>query len=177
MRIRVHGGPRNAKALQHLKDTISDLPAVTRTEVNPETGSLVVHYRHEKPKEFEQELRRHGADMESFALDIGPAGEMWQEIEKEANFLAAHSELARSIVEGTKRIDQGVKIATDNELDLKVLVPLGLAVFSFFFIGTDVATPLWVSLGVFSFNSFVSLHPPYPFPRTENEMVPRHQQS
>jgi len=173
MRLHVRGGKGRPKSLRHLKDTLSELPGVTRAEANPDTGSIVLHYRHESPKHFAQEVQRRGAETQSFHLDIGEAGEMWEKLQKEANFLAAHSELARSVVEGTKRLDMEVKIATDNQLDLKVLVPLGLAVASFFFVGADVATPLWISLGVFSFNSFVSLHPPYPFPKTENEMEPR----
>jgi Heavy metal associated domain 2 len=177
MRVHVHGAKRNPTILTHLKTHISEADGVTRVEANRDTGSLVIHYRNRSPKEFEEHLTEHGQANDTFDLEIGQAGEMWVAIQKEANFLAAHSELARSVVNETKRLDVAVKEATDNTVDLKVLVPLGLAVVSFFYLGTDVATPLWVSLGIFSFNSFVSLHPPLPYPETKNDIVPQNKTS
>jgi cation transport ATPase len=173
MRLRVHGGKGHPHLLARVKESVSRQEGVTHVHANPDTGSLVVHYRHKKPREFAQQLAEHGENSGVFQIpDVGQAGELWSAIEKEANFLAAHSALARSIVEETKHLDNEVKRATDNALDLKVLVPLGLAAVSFLYVGTDISTPLWVSLGLFSFNSFLSLHPPYPYPKTEDQTVP-----
>jgi hypothetical protein len=172
MRIRVHGAKHNPKMFDRLKGALSHTDGITRIDTNRDTGSMVIHYRNKRPEQFMHELIQHGQSTQHFDLEIGQAGEMWAAIQKEATFLAAHSELARSVVNETVRMDQAVKRATDNTVDLKVLVPLGLAVVSFLYIGTDVATPLWISLGVFSFNSFVALHPPLPFPKTENQEIP-----
>ena len=172
MRIRVHGAKHNAKLFDRLKGALSHTDGITRIETNCDTGSMVIHCRNKRPRQFMHELVEQGRSTQHFDLDIGQAGDMWAGIEKEATFLAAHSELARSVVNETVRLDQAVKRATDNTLDLKVLVPLGLAVVSFFYVGTDVATPLWISLGVFSFNSFVALHPPLPYPKTKNQEIP-----
>lgn len=169
----MHGAKRNPRILDHLKTSISAAHGVTRVEANRDTGSLVVHYRGRHPKEFAEHLSERGQSTQAFDLEIGQAGEIWASIEKEATFLAAHSELARSVVNKTQHLDVAVKRATDNAVDLKVLIPLGLAVVSFLYLGSDISTPLWVSLGVFSFNSFVSLHPPLPYPKTENERVER----
>jgi cation transport ATPase len=176
MRLRVHGGKGNHRLLQHVKDSISHADGVRHVEVNSTTGSIVVHYRGKGPRQFEDDLRDHGSANDTFDLkppEVGEAAEAWAAIEREAEFLAAHSELARSVVHETKHLDMAVKRATDNTIDLKVLVPLGLAVASFMYLGSDVATPLWVSLGVFSFNSFVSLHPPLPYPKTKDEVQRR----
>ena len=172
MRIRVHGAKGNHRILDHLRTSIAETPGVTHIQTNRDTGSMVIHYRNRTPKQFAEDLHQQGQATQDFQLDVGQAGEVWAAIEKEANFLAAHSELARSVVNQTHRLDTAVKRATDNTVDLKVLIPLGLAVVSFVYVGTDIATPLWVSLGVFSFNSFVSLHPPHPYPKTENQEVP-----
>jgi hypothetical protein len=59
-----------------------------------------------------------------------------------------------------KGLNADVKRATNNAVDLKVLLPLGLAVYSLLKFEAEMATPLWVTLGIFSFNSFVALHPP-----------------
>jgi Heavy metal associated domain 2 len=172
MRIRVRGGKHNPHLLDKVKGPISQMDGVRNVEVNPTTGSLVIHYRSRHPRKFETEIAEQGSSTGAFHLalpQIGEAGEIWGAVQQEAEFLAAHSQLARSIVQGTQQLDAAVKVATDNNLDLKVLVPLGLAAFSFMYLGTDVSTPLWISLGIFSFNSFVSLHPPLPYPKTEHQ--------
>jgi len=173
MRLRVHGAKRHPHLLEHVRESISEADDVMRVEANRDTGSLVIHYRSQNPKQFVENLKEHSHSTQGFELDVGEAGEIWASIEREANLLAAHSELARSVVVETKRLDVAVKQATGNTVDLKVLVPLGLAAVSFMYLGTDISTPLWVSLGLFSFNSFVSLHPPLPYPETQNDTVAR----
>jgi hypothetical protein len=171
MRIRVHGGKRNPHILDHVRQSLVEADGVTRIEANRDTGSVVVHYRHKSSKQFAEELAARGRETQAFDLEIGEAGEIWNTVHREAELLAAHSVLARSVVDETVQLDRALKRATDNTLDLKVVVPLGLAVISFLYVGSDVATPLWVSLGVFSFNSFISLHPPLPYPKTENQLA------
>ena len=139
-------------------------------EVRPATASLVVQYTGHPPNDFHECVAKHGQTSGVYDLPpppLGEAGELMDVIEREAEFLAGHSALARTIVEDTRKLDVALKKVTDNNLDLKVLVPLGLAVGSFFLVGAEIATPLWVTLGIFSFNSFVSLHPALPYTRTE----------
>ncbi len=179
MRIRVAGGKRDPRLLESVRACAAKVPGATRVQVNKDTGSVVIHYRNRTLKQFAEGLSEQGLSSQAFQLsvpEIGEAGEMWSMMEHESEFLAAHSQLARSVVEETKRLDTAVKEATDNALDLKVLVPLGLAVVSFVYLGTDISTPLWLSLGVFSFNSFVSLHPALPYARTKDDEVPRNRQ-
>ena len=61
-------------------------------------------------------------------------------------------------------MDREIRIATDNTIDLKVLLPAGLAVWPFLKPGIEASTPLWVTLAISSFNSFVSLHRPTTVP-------------
>jgi hypothetical protein len=171
MRIRVHGGKRNLHILDHVRKSLVEADGVTRIEANRDTGSLVVHYRNKSPKQFAEEMAERGRETQTFDLEVGEADEIWNVVHREAEFLATHSVVARSVISETMQLDQALKRATDNALDLKVVVPLGLAVISFLYIGTDIATPLWLSLGVFSFNSFVSLHPPLPYPKSENQLA------
>ena len=53
------------------------------------------------------------------------------------------------------------KKATGNSVDLKVLLPLGLAVVTVVEIGAAAATPVWVTISLFSLNHFIELqaHP------------------
>ncbi len=84
--------------------------------------------------------------------------EAMEMLEKEAEFLSSHSHSAKVVFEALKQFDIQLKKATDNNLDLKVLAPLGLAVYAFLELGFEAATPVWLTLGVFSFNHFVALH-------------------
>jgi hypothetical protein len=85
-------------------------------------------------------------------------GEVTDQIAEEAEFLAEHSHTARVLVDFAKQLDRKLKQVTDNNVDLKILVPVALAAFTFLEIGAAAATPMWVTLVIFSLNHFVELH-------------------
>jgi hypothetical protein len=133
------------------------------------TGSILVHYTPESQEQIESLLRdagqaqgRSSAPAETTGDDASPelfeADELAEKIQREAEFLAAHSELAFHVVNAVKALNKQVRGATGNTVDLKVLVPAGFAVWAFFKAGAEISTPLWVTLAIFSFNSFVALH-------------------
>jgi len=151
----------NLEILNRVKEAISPQPGVRSVEVNPATGSVLVHYDPELHENYQTSLAEHAERTQLFELkppELTEADEIASKIEAEAEFLAEHSETARSVVKFVKHLNEGIKQATDNTVDLKVLLPLGLAVYTFFEVGTDAVTPLWVTLGIFSFNSFIALH-------------------
>ena len=165
VRIKVPSGKQNSRLLNEIKQALASAPGVGHVEVHPITGSVIIHYRRNAahPRSFRKELSDQGHSSGLFNLaapDIGGAGDIEKEIEQEAEFLAAHSELARIVVNATEQLNLAIKRATDNNLDLKVLVPGVLAVYSALYVGAEVSTPLWVTLGLFSFNSFIALHQP-----------------
>ncbi len=161
IRLSVRDFKKNSKSLEDVKQAIAPMHGVCRVEVNSTTGSVTVHYDPALYGEFHDHLAARGEASGAFHLDppvLGEGGELIQNVEAEAEFLSRHSETARTIVDYFTAFNQGVKRATDNNLDLKVLLPVGLAVYSFLEIGIETSTPLWVTLGIFSFNSFLSLH-------------------
>jgi len=83
-------------------------------------------------------------------------------LEREAEFLASHSHTATAVMDGVKRLDLEIKKATNNAVDLKVIGPLVLAAGAFMELGIAAATPVWLTLGLFSFNHFIELHTPHP---------------
>jgi cation transport ATPase len=179
IRVKVHGGKGNRRLLHEIKQSLAPKPGVRQVDVNPTTGSVIVHYDDRAHPDFHQALTEHGRNTGLFALqppEISEVDRMAETIQREAEFLAAHSETARSIVEFVKSVDAGLKRATNNNLDLKVLLPLGMAVYAFLEVGAEVSTPLWVTLGIFSFNSFVALHPPLPSVSVETQQVIRHRE-
>src|SRR5579885_1770630 len=165
IRLKLDGSSRKAHELEDLKRTIASMPGVDRVEANLASGSLVIHYDPKLYGRFHHQLKEHGDSTGTFHLDvpdIGEGADLIKSVEEEADFLAEHSETARVMVNGFRSLDRAIRRATDNTVDLKVLRPLGLAVYSFVEIGLEAATPLWITLGIFSFNSFVQLHSPKP---------------
>ncbi len=154
--------------LGELREFVQQLGGVQHVEVNPVTGSIVVHYQPESHADIsnllqraqQEEQQRQPQDGFEQPPELTDADALADQIEKEAEFLAAHSELALHVVNAVKSLNTSIREATGNTVDLKVLLPAGLAVWAFFKAGADVSTPLWVTLGIFSFNSFVALHRP-----------------
>jgi len=161
IRLTVQDFKKNSKSLEDVKKAIAPMHGVCRVEVNSTTGSVTVHYDPALYGKFHDQLAAHGEASGAFSLDppaFGEGGELVKNVEAEAEFLSRHSETARTVVDSFSALNQAVKRATNNNLDLKILLPLGLAVYSVLEIGIETSTPLWITLGIFSFNSFVSLH-------------------
>ena len=92
----------------------------------------------------------HGADTE---LD-----KLTNSIEAEAEFLASHSHTARAVVDFIKKIDHEIKRATNNNLDLKIVFAVGIIGLTVFEVGATAATPVWVTLAIFTVNHFIQMH-------------------
>lgn len=146
-----------------MKQSLSPVAGVRNVDVNSSTGTVVVNYDQTTHPDFAQTLANHGESEGLFSLEppeVSEVDEIANKLQREAQFLAQHSDMAKSCVDFVSQIDQGLKRATNNAVDLKVLLPLGLAVYAFLELESDITTPLWLTLGIFSFNSFVSLHHP-----------------
>jgi cation transport ATPase len=164
IRLKFPGAKRELSHLQKIKEAISPMSGVRQVDVNSLTGSIVVTYDTNLHDAFQQQLSACADQSGLFKLQPPPTSEadqMAQRIEEEADFLSEHSETARSLVEFVKRINLAIRKTTDNSVDLKVLLPLALAAYSLVELESDISTPLWVTLGIFSFNSFVTLHHPH----------------
>lgn len=161
IRLKILASRPNPAILEEIRRSIADLPSVLGVQVNSRAGSVLVHYNPNTDADFHEELADHGERTGGFILEppgLSEVDEMAQRIEAEAEFLSQHSDTARIIVDAVKQLDMNIRRATHNAVDLKVLLPLGLAAYSVLEIGIEASTPLWVTLGIFSFNSFISLH-------------------
>ncbi len=161
VRLKISHAKGDAEFLERIKQSLSPMPGVRRVDVNPQTGSVLIEYDPAAHSDFHERLERHAAEGDIFDLkppELSEVDELARRIEREAEFLSARSEVAKSIVDFVKQINVGVKKLSNNAVDLNVLLPLGLAVYSVLELETDVSTPMWVTLGIFSFNSFLTLH-------------------
>ncbi|MGC1953960.1 MAG: HMA2 domain-containing protein [Gammaproteobacteria bacterium] len=162
IRLSILSARGNESFLDELRDSISRLPGVAGVVTNAITGSVLVRYDPDLHGHFHRQLNAHCKQANLIALEppaITEVDELAEKVEQEAEFLAAHSRVALAAVNVVRRLDRTIKMATGNLLDLRVLLPLGLAVWAFFKAGSKLSTPLWVTLGISALNSFVALHP------------------
>jgi hypothetical protein len=169
VRLKVPGAKNNLAVLQQLREAFEHQPGIDTVNVKPESGSLVIYYDPEQHPDVASlflSLGRTEAPAELPVPANGAGGahgvhtkldEVTSAVEEEAEFLAAHSHIARSVVASLKSLDRQIKRSTNNNIDLKILAPVGLAAFTFLEIGAAAATPMWVTLVIFSLNHFVEL--------------------
>lgn len=162
IRLKVPAAKNDPAILEAYKQAFSSIPGIDKVKVKPETGSIVIHYDPEREKEFEQHFQtacgHHEFGVEAVEPPPDEINDLARKIEREAEFLAGHSELAKTTVEFFKKFDRELKITTGNTVDLKIVLAGGLAAYTFLEIGASAATPMWVTLGLFSLNHFAELH-------------------
>lgn len=176
VRLKIPAAKSNPALLDQIKASFEGHPGIDAIEVKPSTGSIVIYYDPEHhddlPSLFTSMDKTASASMAHMApLAAAPpeapahhrpaATKLDEEISQiadEAEFLAEHSRAASAVVDYIKGLDRQLKLSTNNNIDLKILVPIGLAAFTIFEIGVATATPMWVTLALFSLNHFVELH-------------------
>jgi hypothetical protein len=170
MRFKVLSAKGNHPLLGQICESASRLAGVRRVDVSPITGSVVIEYRAADPSAFISRMKEfsESSGLLSFVLpEFGEAERAVATTEAGTESLTKHSEMYRSILDLLTGLNLEVKRATNNAVDLKLLVPLGLAAYSLFFVNTKESSPLWVTLLVFSIHTFVSLHQAVPQPAGE----------
>ena len=182
LRIRVPSAKGDPAALEEIKRSLSPLPGVSEVKISEATGTVTVLYDPARHIDFHNHLASAEAShQETLHVSAKPPAPVLSEVdeamdmlEKEAEFLSSHSRGAKALFDALRKFDIGLKKATDNNVDLKVLAPLGLAVYAFMELGFEAATPVWLTLGVFSFNHFVTLHthPPTTHPDPHKAKAP-----
>jgi hypothetical protein len=59
-----------------------------------------------------------------------------------------------------KKMDREIRLATDNNVDLKILLAAGVIGFTVLEVGAAAATPVWVTLTLFALNHVIEMHAP-----------------
>jgi hypothetical protein len=163
VRMKIPAAKGNPELLKQISETFAVIPGIEEVKINPVTGSVVLYYDTDRHDEFHGTFRNHceahggsaangahGADTE---LD-----KLTGSIEAEAEFLASHSHTARAVVDFVKMIDHEIKRATHNNLDLKIVFAVGIIGLTVFEVGATAATPVWVTLAIFTVNHFIQMH-------------------
>jgi hypothetical protein len=160
VRLKIPAGKGNAELLKQISETFGVIPGIEQIQVNPTTGSVTLYYDTDYHDDF------HGSFHHHYAAHGGAEhppttelDELTRRIEDEAEFLAQHSETARALVDFIKKCDREVKLMTNNTIDLKIVFALTIIGFTIFEVGATAATPVWVTLAIFTLNHFIEMHP------------------
>ena len=159
VRIKILGSQASSNFFADVKQAISSLVGVDAVRVNSHSSSIVVHYR------------SPDADFKS-RLQEDPKVNTWLKLEStldadnlieptfplDSMYLEQHSRIAESIVSVAEQLDCGLLQASNGYLDFKVLLPLGIAIATSLNRARGRGTPMWISLGTFAFNSFLTFH-------------------
>jgi cation transport ATPase len=153
IRMKVPSAKENPELLEQIKETFTAIPGIEQVTVNPTTGSVVLHYDTERHDEFHGRLEHHTGG--HYRPPTNEIDSLATKIEQEAEYLAEHSHTAKVIVDYFKGLDQGIKVATGNVVDLKIVLAAGIAGFTIFEVGASAATPVWVTLSIFALNHMI----------------------
>ena len=167
VRMKIKAGKGNPELLKQISEVFGAIPGIEAVAVNPTTGSVVLHYDADRHDEFHGNFRQHYAAhgaAHAGAANGGSHGadteldKLTNSIEAEAEFLSRHSHSARAVVDFVKKIDREIKLATNNTIDLKILFAASIIAFTVLEVGATAATPVWVTLAIFTVNHFIEMH-------------------
>jgi len=158
VRMKIPGAKGNPEMLQQIAQTFAAIPGIERITVNPTTGSLVIRYDADQHDEFHGHFHRHVGHTSGYRPPTTQIDELAEKIAEEAEFLARNSESARAIVDFFKKLDREVRTATNNNVDLTIVVAVGLIAVTVLEVGATAATPVWVTLTLFALNHVIAMH-------------------
>ena len=148
--------------LDQIKQVFVAIPGVEGASINAITGSLILNYDPSQHAEFYKHFQDRYAS-HALAVSTPPPTEIdaaVNTIQAEAEFLANRSLTARSVVNFCRAVDQHLRIATNNTVDLKIVVAVGFAGLALMEIGVTAATPIWVTLAIFALNHLAEMNLP-----------------
>lgn len=156
VRMKIPTAKGDPDALRQIAESFGAVPGVESVAVNPTTGSLTVKYSAERPVAVHAHLAEQAG--QAYQPPETEIDKMSDNIAREAEFLARHSHTAALIVDFFTRLDREIKQRTGNYVDLKIVLAAILIGGTIFEVGMAAATPVWLTLAVFSVNHMVQLH-------------------
>jgi hypothetical protein len=158
IRLKVRHGKGNPEVLNAVAESFRGIPGIEHVEINPITGGVILTYDPDRHIEFVGHVERTRAQAQDSRPPETDIDRFASTIQKEAEFLAEHSAGARVFVDFCKRLDRDVKVASNNNVDLKLMLAAGVVAATVLEVGATAATPVWVTLLLFGANHFIELH-------------------
>lgn len=157
LRLRVRGARAGTAFLDQVAHLLGRVDGVRAVRVNPASSSLVVHYQ-ASDHELALRIRQHPAlswwPLSAAGVTAAPPFRL-----PAMGARPGRSHVAGAIVSTSLRLDSSMRRASAGYVDLKLLLPVLFATASSYMMRSGQGTPMWMTLAVSAFNSFVSLHP------------------
>jgi hypothetical protein len=158
VRIKVPAAKGRPDVLAQIVQTAGSASDIKRLEYNPLTGSILIYYAPEAYKNVEA-LNSILADSRlHISARVPPANGKRRSSARGRAKRSGPSATAKAITSFFKSLDREIREATDNQIDLKVLLPLVAGILGLVAFRKKAATPLWLTLLIFAFHSFLTLH-------------------
>lgn len=160
MRVRLPQQHRDPAALETLEDQLSEHGAIASVTTNGRTGSVLVHYDHQKLTKAD--LLELLWDAGLVARELIGAAEIPEDLGREPEATGVpHSSTATTVLDALTDLDQRLSKLTNGKLDVKLLVPTGLGLLAIRQIAMNglglSQVPGYVLLW-YTFDSFYKLH-------------------
>lgn len=156
VRMKIPTAKGDHMAMAKIAESFRAAPGVESVSVNPDTGSLLMKYSAARRDEVHAQLSARLGD--HYRPPETEYDKLADNIGREAEFLAEHSHAARVVVDAFMTLDASIKRRTDNYVDLKIVLAVVIVGGTMFEVGLAAATPVWLTLAVFSVNHMVQLH-------------------
>jgi hypothetical protein len=161
IRLKVPDAKKNPDLLETIRKALAGIPGAESVDANPLTGSVLLYYDPGLNGGFRQQIARSGEETGLFALmqsQTSDVAESAEGIRNEPEYFASPSKTAEVIINEIGNVNWQIKKVSGNTVDLNLLLPMGFALYSASLIAKRLATPRWLTLAIFSFNSFMSLN-------------------
>jgi hypothetical protein len=158
IRIRIPAAKRNSQLLSQVGEKLAKVSGVESVESSALTGSVLIRYDPELHGKLVRILNGPGESAMPFELTAQKAPPARPRARSRRRKSRRRSHVAEAVSDLFTEFDDAIRDATDNELDLKVLLPVVAAAFGLWVLPRAASTPLWLTLMIFSFHSFMSLN-------------------
>jgi hypothetical protein len=159
LRLRIPTAKGEENELRRLSSAIARAPGITQVEFNSITGSILIGY---SPEQYHN-LRSLESTLSNSEVPIAVSNTYAAHPKSHHRHHKRNRSLAAKRVDSFfKQVDHEIRMATDNEVDLKFILPFAVAVLGLLALRRSSVTPLWLTLMIFAFNSFLGLHAPSP---------------
>jgi len=158
LRLKIPAVKGHPELLRRMATAVSSASDVKSVEGNSVTGSLLIHYSPATYKNLEELGSVLGDSKLHVAIHASRPPVDRRSRPARRGERVGPSAAAKAIASFFRDLDREIREATDNEIDLKVLLPLAAGGLGFLAFRRKSATPLWLTLMIFAFHSFLTLH-------------------
>ena len=160
LRLRIPAAKGEEEELRELSSAIARTAGIGQVDYNPITGSILIQYSLERYKNLQSLESSLSASAVPIAVNNSHRAHRPSQYQHNPR---GRSIAARRVDSFFKQLDHEIRMATDNEIDLKFILPFGVGILGLFLLlRHSSTTPLWLTLLIFAFSSFLGLHSPTP---------------